>query len=137
MKQGYTYKFDASNRTERVTGTLVLEPAGRSRPNQANAGKPDRLPDDQGGHYIAQMFNGPTDAFNHFAQNENFNRSGYASLEYKWRMSIQKGYKVSVDIRSFYEGKSRRPYKLRVIYQINGNWSEKEFNNEAGAVSDR
>lgn len=135
-KNGYIYGFDSSHRTNRVTGTLVLEPAGRSKQNQANAGKPDRLPKDHGGHYIAQRFNGPTDAFNHFAQNGNFNKSGYARLEYKWEMSIKKGYKVSVDIRPAYEGVSRRPYKINVIYEIDGKKREKEFYNQEGSGND-
>jgi hypothetical protein len=136
-KNGYTYEFDDSSRTIHVTGDIVLESAGRNKPNQINAGKPDRLPDDQGGHYIAQRFNGPTDAFNHFAQNANFNKSGYARIEYKWEMAVKKGYEVSVDIKPFYERDSKRPYKIKVVYDINGKQVEREFNNEEGAGNDR
>ena len=49
----------------------------RSRTVQAQAAGVERQHSDDGGHYVAALFNGPTDAFNHFAQNANFNRGGY------------------------------------------------------------
>ena len=57
---------------------------------------------DDGGHYIARRFNGPTDAFNHFAQNANFNRGGYRALEDRWAKAIRDGKKVRVKIIPFY-----------------------------------
>ncbi|WP_419827366.1 DNA/RNA non-specific endonuclease [Sphingomonas sp.] len=53
----------------------------RSRNAQATAGGGNRLATDDGGHYVAVRFNGPTDTFNHFAQDANFNRGGYRLLE--------------------------------------------------------
>jgi hypothetical protein len=84
-KNGYAYEIDQIGRTRRVSGTITLNPKqGISRANQRDAGGPDRKPhSDQGGQYIARQFNGPTEAFNHFAQNSNFNQSRYA----KWKIS--------------------------------------------------
>lgn len=66
---GYDYAIDAQERTRSVSGTLTLNPdQHRSRSAQTAAGGADRLPGDDGGHYIARRFNGPTEAFNHFAQ---------------------------------------------------------------------
>lgn len=66
----------------RAYGELRLEPEQpRSRSAQANAGKPDRLPDDHGGHFIAREFGGPETRYNHFAQNVRFNSSDYRKLE--------------------------------------------------------
>lgn len=67
-RNGYTYRFDAADRTTSVTGTLTLSPdPQRSRSAQAGAGGSDRLPTDDGGHYVAARFDGPTDTSNHFA----------------------------------------------------------------------
>ncbi|MDB5737905.1 MAG: hypothetical protein JWO65_1573 [Sphingomonas bacterium] len=84
-RNSYVYQLDDKDRTTQVTGTLTLNPAqSRSRSSQTNAGGTDRLPTDDGGHYIATRFNGPTDTFNHFTQDANFNRGGYRVLENEW-----------------------------------------------------
>jgi hypothetical protein len=68
VRNGYEYQIDESERTRRVTGTLTMsETQLRSRRAQAQAGGVDRRSRDDGGHYIAARFNGPTEAFNHFA----------------------------------------------------------------------
>lgn len=43
------------------------------------------------GHHIAARFNGPTEAFNHFAQDANFNRRGYRWLEDEWTRDKRAG----------------------------------------------
>jgi hypothetical protein len=53
----------------------------RSRTSQANAGGAERRASDDGGHYVAARFNGPAEAFNHFARDANFNRGRYRLLE--------------------------------------------------------
>ena len=85
IKNGYDFGIDATGRMREVFGTLTSNPDQiRSRRSQAEAGGADRLPTDQGGHYIARRFNGPTEAFNHFAQDANFNRGEYRALENIW-----------------------------------------------------
>src|SRR3546814_19055716 len=78
-----------------------------SRRNQRSAGGADRRATDDGGHYIAARFNGPSDAFNHFAQDANFNRGTYRAMEDAWAASVRAGHRVMVDIVPHYDGLSR------------------------------
>lgn len=120
-RNGYTYQLDAKDRTRQVTGTLTLNGSqARSRSAQASAGGSDRLASDDGGHYVARRFNGPTDAFNHFAQDANFNRGEYRGLENEWAKDMRAGKIISVRISPEYEGASKRPSNIRVTYTING-----------------
>lgn len=71
--------------TRYVEGTLtVAEKPRRSLKSQSEAGGADRKITDDGGHYIAARFNGPTYDFNHFAQDAKFNRGKYRLLEAEW-----------------------------------------------------
>jgi hypothetical protein len=120
-RNGYDYALDAQGRVTKVEGTLKLDHAnGRNPKAQREAGGPDRLPDDQGGHYIARIFDGPLDDFNHFAQNGNFNMGAYRSLERRWDQLLQDGHRVDVEIVPRYAGDSLRPDRLTVKYSIDG-----------------
>lgn len=120
-RNGYQYEIDGANRTRRVSGNLTTNTAQtRSQAAQRTAGVPDRLQSDHGGHYVARRFNGPTNDFNHFAQDANFNRSGYAALENQWAAELRAGRTVWVDIRPTYVGNSRRPSIITVVYRVNG-----------------
>jgi HK97 family phage portal protein len=122
---GYNFEADVQNRTVRVHGELRLQPdQPRSRSAQRNAGKPDRLPKDHGGHFIGRQFGGPEIPYNHFAQNARFNVSGYRKLENEWKGYLKGGKKVKVDIRAIYRGNSKRPHKLRIIYRVNGKFED-------------
>lgn len=131
---GYSFHIDEANRTVGASGLIVRNSEqGRNQPNQDNAGKPDRRGDDHGGHYIARRFNGPTAAFNHFAQNKNFNQSAYAKLENFWDRETKKGKRVFVDIRPEYLGDSKRPYRIFVGYRIgSGRMVGRYWPNESG-----
>ena len=87
IRNGYDYGIDVQDRTRTVSGTLTLELAPRSRSAQAEAGGTDRLPTDEGEHYIARRFNGPTETFDHFAQDASTNRGRYRALENEWAMA--------------------------------------------------
>lgn len=131
-KNGYQFEFDLPNRMKRLTGTLGSNPAqGRSRVAQRIAGMPDRLSTDEGGHFVARRFNGPTDLFNHFAQDRSFNRSAYASLEKRWDKIKAAGQRVDIDIRAIYEGLSRRPSLLVVRYYVDGKPFLERFPNDS------
>jgi hypothetical protein len=130
VRNGYTYQLDAADRTRQVTGTLALNTGqSRSRGAQAGAGGSDRLPTDDGGHYIARRFDGPTDTFNHFAQDANFNRGGYRVLESGWANDIKAGKQVYVAITPTYDGSSKRPSAIRVVYSVNGSRETRTFPN--------
>ena len=128
--------MDILARPRKVDGSLSLGPtAPRSRSNQLQAGRPDRRPSDDGGHFIASHFNGPSDSFNHFAQNSNFNRGAYRAMEDGWAMELRAGKKVVVDIVPHYAGASRRPDSITVTWFVDSQRKRKIFPNEAKGQS--
>jgi hypothetical protein len=131
-KNGYDFHIDVLSRPREISGELPLGPtAPRSRRSQAEAGKPDRRASDDGGHFIAVRFNGPSDSFNHFAQDANFNRGAYRALEDQWAKDLGAKHKVFVDIEPRYVGTSRRPYHLTVTWYVDGEKFVSEFPNQA------
>ncbi|KAA9014990.1 LysM peptidoglycan-binding domain-containing protein [Sphingobium limneticum] len=136
-KNGYDFHIDVIARSRRIFGPLSLAVSPvRSRHNQAQAGKPNRLGDDDGGHFIAARFNGPSDSFNHFAQNSNFNRGSYRVMEDLWAKELRAKHKVFVDIEPLYHGASKRPYQLNVYWEVDGKKFRKKFPNEAKGAKD-
>jgi hypothetical protein len=136
-RNGYEYKIDSAGRTRQVSGTLTLSGNQvRSRTAQARAGASDRRKDDDGGHYIAARFNGPRDAFNHFAQNANFNRGAYRQQEDEWAQAQRAGKRVTVNIVPHYEGSSQRPSRIDVLYNTDGYKSSKIFWNGYKGIND-
>lgn len=127
---GYAYVVDAHARTRGVSGELKLQWQPREKRVQLDAGKPDRRSTDQGGHYIAARFNGPGEWFNHFAQDTNFNKSAYYTLENQWARALRSGRRVFVDIVPHYEGDSMRPYKIVVRWSAGRGEVIEEFPNE-------
>jgi hypothetical protein len=109
----------------------MAETPRRSRAAQSRAGGADRRASDDGGHYIAPRFNGPTDAFNHFAQDANFNRGRYRVLEDEWARAKHADKVVRIRIVPVYEGSSRRPSYLNVWFWINGEQRSLQFPNES------
>lgn len=116
----YTYRIDVLGRPREMSGIVSRGVSKRSRINQARAGQPDRRPTDEGGHYVAVRFNGPSDTFNHFAQDRNFNRSAYRAMENAWDRHTREGRKVLFSIKPRYIGTSRRPYHITVVWTVNG-----------------
>ncbi|GGB28138.1 hypothetical protein GCM10011380_17180 [Sphingomonas metalli] len=132
-RNGYTYLIDSRERTRRVTGSLTMASMPlRSRTAQRQAGGAERRASDDGGHYIAARFNGPTDAFNHFAQDAKFNRGVYRRLEDEWARSKRLGHAVSVKIAPEFGGTSVRPSAINVWWQVDGHKSSQKVSNETG-----
>jgi uncharacterized membrane protein YgcG len=136
-RNGYLYEIDEQNRTRRISGEITLNPEqGRSPTVQRAAGGGDRRGTDHGGHYIARRFNGPTEAFNHFAQDANFNRRKYLKLENEWARETRAGRVVRVKIVPIYDRSSQRPSALNIWYWIDGiPKSDKLPNEPEGAES--
>lgn len=116
IRNGYEFRIDSTGRTRQVSGQLTGGAQPRSRSVQARAGVPDRLPTDDGGHYIAPRFSGPAEAFNHFAQDSNFNRGRYRAIEDEWARAIRHGEHVAVLIVPRYDGRSQRPSTIDVSW---------------------
>ncbi|MFT3968547.1 MAG: hypothetical protein QM690_21985 [Sphingobium sp.] len=64
---------------------------------------------------------GPTEAFNHFAQDANFNRGGYRVLEADWARDKRAGRVVTVKIVPRFDG---------IWWTVNGNEKSLKFLNE-------
>ena len=132
-KNGYAFDLDPQGRTRIVSRVIHFNAEQiRSRRNQATAGGTDRRATDEGGHYIARRYDGPTEAFNHFAQDKLFNRSAYRSLENRWAAATEKGEKVHVTITSSYAGGSKRPASLIVTWTVGGVTRQRPFINGRG-----
>lgn len=130
-RNGYRYEIDDQNRTRRISGEITLNSdQGRSRSAQLGAGGSDRRKNDHGGHYIARRFNGPKEAFNHFAQDGSFNRSDYSKLENEWEREKRLQKQVRVKIEPEFEGGSRRPSALNIWFWVDGEKRSKRFQNE-------
>lgn len=120
-KNGYTYQLDSHGRVTKVEGTLTLNKSQTRNQNaQKKAGGKDRLPDDQGGHFVGRRFDGPTDEMNHFAQNGNFNNSAYKKLENSWEKALKDNKDVRIEINPRYNGDSLRPDKVTIKQWIDG-----------------
>jgi hypothetical protein len=133
VRNGYAYTLDDTGRAVRIQGELTSNPAQvRNIQAQLEAGGSYRLSTDEGGHFIGRRFNGPLDDFNHFAQNVNFNRGAYKSLENTWQRALDLGQPVYVDIKPSYAGPSLRPEGLRINYSIDGQPSRVSFKNKPG-----
>ncbi len=134
-KNGYDYSLDEKGRVTRVEGDLSSNPAqGRNPGAQLRAGGANRLPTDEGGHFIGRRFNGPMEEFNHFAQDMNLNRGAYKSMENSWQRAMQQGLDVSVEITPHYAGDSLRPVSIDVAYTIDGVPYEISFMNRPGGI---
>lgn len=130
VRNGYKYTLDELGRTTCIEGDLVSNSTqGRNRLAQLQAGGVDRLVTDEGGHFIGRRFDGPLDAFNHFAQDINLNRGAYKSLENSWQQALGKGFSVNVKINPNYTEASLRPDSLDVTYTINDVPYKKTFLN--------
>lgn len=137
LRNGYTYQIDSRERTRRVSGALsVADLPIRSRALQRQAGGAERRASDDGGHYIASRFNGPTEAFNHFAQDANFNRGGgYRVLKDEWARDKRAGRAVTVKIIPRFDGSSARPSVIDVWWTVDGNSRSLKFPNERSEKS--
>ncbi len=121
VRNGYKYHIDVRDRTRRVSGVLtVTDKPVRSRKSQAQAGGSERRKSDDGGHYVAARFNGPTEAFNHFAQDASFNRGRYRLVEDQWARAKRAGKKVTVWIKPHYDRRSVRPSVIDIGFAIDG-----------------
>lgn len=129
-RNGYRYDIDAANRTRHVSGEIAtLTVSKRSRATQKRAGGVDRRSTDDGGHYIASRFNGPAEAFNHFAQDANFNRGRYRALEDQWARAKRLGQKVRVRIVPEYVDLSKRPVSINIWFDIDGKQNSVKLTN--------
>lgn len=132
LVNGYAYKTDGAGRVTSVEGTLDLKTADRNGYQQRVSGRDDRLPDDQGGHLIASIFNGPGDRLNLVPMDGNFNMGAWKTLETRFADALKDGKTVDVNIDVIYNGSSGRPDAFVIDYVIGGVPETKTFMNRPG-----
>ncbi|GGJ94769.1 hypothetical protein GCM10007063_16620 [Lentibacillus kapialis] len=139
-KEGYSYETDEFGRIDDVEAELQIGSGSRNQYAQSNVGEPDRIrgnyPDrDDGGHLIANQFNGSGDIDNLVAMNSQINQSGgkWHQLEQEWASALEKNENVKVKIKPQYTSNSTRPERFIVEYSIdNGRAKKVTIQNQAG-----
>lgn len=97
--------------------------ANRNSYAQRVAGREDRLPNDDGGHLIASIFNGSGSLDNLVPMNSTLNRGDWKAMEKSWAKALDNGETVDVKIEPIYSGTSQRSISFEVEYKIgNGKW---------------
>ncbi|WP_062270714.1 DNA/RNA non-specific endonuclease [Endozoicomonas arenosclerae] len=137
----YLYETDDNGRVNRVSGELDLTKRDRNTYQQGKAGKAegikDGLTDDDGGHLIASIFDGPGEQINYLPMNSNLNRGGWKRMENKWAEALKDDPPdnpkkiVKVNIEAIYDGDDKRPEAFEVEYWIDGELFEATFENQS------
>lgn len=130
---GYHYATDEQGRVTSVEGKLDLRTAERNGYQQQVSGREDRLPDDQGGHLIASIFNGPGDRLNLVPMNGNLNTGAWKKVENRLADALKDGKSVEAKVEVVYGAGSQRPDQFVITYKIDGGRPVvAEFDNVAG-----
>lgn len=116
----YSYFTDEAGRVNKVSGELKLETKDRNVYQQGKSVdvKNGIKGDDQGGHIIARVFNGPGEQINYVPQTAKLNNGEWKSMEKKLKDALSDGKKVEVDIQIIYDSNSKRPKIFLVEYKI-------------------
>ncbi|MBW8186308.1 DNA/RNA non-specific endonuclease [Shewanella nanhaiensis] len=134
----YTYETDDLGRVKSVSGELDLTKQDRNTYQQGKAGKQDGikdgLDDDEGGHIIASIFNGPGEQINYAAMDGNLNKGAWKRMENKWADALKGDppKKVSVSIDAIYDEGSNRPEAFDITYLIDGKKKSVTLINQPG-----
>ncbi|POR17417.1 hypothetical protein BWK58_15055 [Flavobacterium columnare] len=127
----YIYKTDHLGRVDKVEAKLTFKEKGRNEYQQKKSVsiKDGVKGQDDGGHLIAQIFNGPGEQINYLPQKSNLNRGDWKAMENKWAKALKEKKEVNIEINNIFEGESKRPSAQLVIYKINGKVFRKTFEN--------
>ncbi len=127
------YKTDESGRVRNVRGKLSLGNKGRHQYQQT---KSVNIKDgikgvDDGGHLIANIFEGAGEQINYLPMTRNLNRSQWKKMENVWREALEKKppKEVVVNINALYKPSSKRPLGFAVEYTIDGKMYRQIFKN--------
>ncbi|WHX93499.1 DNA/RNA non-specific endonuclease [Peribacillus simplex] len=136
-KEGYNYKTDGQGRISSADGTLKLGDGKRNNYAQKVVGRENRLPDDDGGHLIASIFEGSGNLDNLVPMNGNLNKGEWKKLENTWADALKQGDEVKVKITPNYKGDSQRPVSFDIKYKIGDDeWEIRRFDNVPGGKID-
>ena len=120
----YYYMTDQAGRTVRAQGNLRLKKdllnIDENFRGKWNSNTPNKLPGDDAGHIIADIFGGSGELDNLVSQLDSINRSTWKKMENNWVKALTEGKDVHVDIEIVYDGISKRPSSFIVTQTING-----------------
>lgn len=134
---GHLYETDELGRVKRVSGKLDLNTRDRNTYQQGKsakeAGIKEGLSDDDGGHLVASIFDGPGEQINYAPMNSNLNRGAWKCMENEWAAALKAKppKEVEVDIRPVYKGDSKRPDSFIAKYTIDGKPYKQRFKNKS------
>ena len=133
-----TYRTNASGDvtdvTARIDSHTISDRPRRLESQQASVGNYG-LPDDEGGHFIANSLGGAGERINLFPQNWEFNRgqgSTWRAMEEEWLELAQQGKTIDVEMDVIYGDPSNihRPTNISVNYKVDGvSQGVREFEN--------
>ncbi|AGK54515.1 DNA/RNA non-specific endonuclease [Bacillus sp. 1NLA3E] len=136
-KEGYNYKTDCQGRISSAEGTLKFGDGKRNKYAQKVVGRENRLPDDEGGHLIANIFKGSGGLDNLVPMNGNLNKGEWKKLENTWTDALKLGDDVKVKITPNYMEDSQRPISFDIKYKIGDDeWEIRRFDNVPGGKKD-
>ena len=101
----YSYFSDEAGRVNKVSGELKLETKDRNVCQQGKSVdiKDGIKGDDQGGHIIARIFNGPGEQINYVPKTAKLNNVEWKVMENSWKKSLSEGKMIEVDIQIIYD----------------------------------
>lgn len=131
----FNYRTDEQGRVvqsgELITGACEIERHHDRANLKPIADAKDGLPDDVGGHIVANNVSGPTEAINIFPQNGDLNNSGgWKRMENEICNASLNGSKVEVSKEFSYTGNSMRPDTIEVTVKIDGRMTCYQYANE-------
>lgn len=99
----YSYFTDEAGRVNKVSGELKLETKDRNVYQQGKSVdvKNGIKGDDQGGHIIARVFNGPGEQINYVPQTAKLNNGEWKSMEKSGKMLFLKEKRLKLIFKSF------------------------------------
>lgn len=132
----FNYETDGLGRvvksSESLNGVEELDRSGERGNLKPIADGKDGMPDDIGGHIVANNVYGPTEAINIFPQNQEMNISGdWKKMENSVQTAVETGDNVVVSKSFEYSGDSKRPDKIDVTVNINDDVTNYHFENSS------
>lgn len=130
------YITDNQGRIISCDGYPKLTPDGeRDQKAQMIAGGEDRHEGDQGGHILARVLGGAKGIENMVAMRGPINQGPYSHImEKEIGDALKEGKEVHMHVDIEYDGDSKRPSKIKVIYTIDSKETIMEYANDEGSI---
>ncbi|WP_220125622.1 DNA/RNA non-specific endonuclease, partial [Xanthomonas oryzae] len=113
------YRTNSNGDVEYLEANLSLNTKDRNGYQQCKVGKCGDV-DDEGGHLVASIFDGPGEKLNLVPMNSNLNKGAWKTMENTWASALKEGKSVNVKIEPIYSGNSSRADRFLVRYSIDG-----------------